>query len=44
MELDGEVLAKRLKEFILETLNLRFANIYHLVDLYTILSYLHKED
>ena len=44
MELDGAILAKRLREFILETLNLRFANIYHLVDSSTVLGYLHKED
>ena len=44
MELDGAVLAKRLREFILETLNLRFANIYHFIDLSTVLYYLHKED
>ena len=44
MELNGVVLAKRLREFILETLNLRFANIHHLVDSSTILGYLHKED
>ena len=32
MELDGAVLAKRLREFILETLNLRFANVYDVSD------------
>ena len=42
MELDGAVLAKKLREYILETLNLRFANIHHLVYLSTILGYLHK--
>ena len=44
MELDGAVLAKRLREFVLLTLNLRFVNIFHLVDWSTVLSYLHKED
>ena len=44
MELDGLVLAKRLREFILEILNPRFSNIYHLANLSTILGYLHKED
>ena len=32
MKLDGAVLAKRLREFILETLNLRFANVYDVSD------------
>ena len=44
MELDRAVLAKRLREFVMETLNLRFANVYHLVDSSTVLGYLHKED
>merc|ERR1711994_934728 len=44
MELDGAVLAKRLREFLLQTLNLKFANVYRLVDSSTVLGYVHKED
>ena len=44
MELQGAILARRLREFFLETLNLKFANLYHLVDLSTMLGYLHKQD
>ena len=37
-------MAKRLREFILLTLNLKFENIFNLVDFWTVLGYLHKED
>ena len=37
-------MAKRLREFILLTLNLKFKNIFNLVDFWTVLGYLHKED
>ena len=38
------MLAKRLKEFVTNTLDLEFENIYHLVDSSTVLGYLHKQD
>ena len=44
LELNGAVLGKRLKEFIVGELDLDFANIYHLVDSSTVLGYLHKPD
>ena len=44
LELNGAVLAKRLKEFIIGELDIEFANIYHLVDSSTVLGYLHKTD
>ena len=44
LELQGAVMSKRLKEFVLEHLNLRFSNVYHLVDSSTVLGYVHKED
>ena len=37
-------MAKRLREFILLTLNLKFENIFNLVDFWTVLGNLHKED
>ena len=44
MELNGAVLAKRLREFVVSHVNLEFEEIFHLVDSSTILCYLHKED
>ena len=44
LELNGAVLAKRLKEFLVEQLDVEFAHIYHLVDSSTVLGYLHKID
>ena len=44
LELNGPVLARRLKEFLVGQLDTEFANVYHLVDLSTVLGYLHKED
>ena len=44
MELNGAVLAKRLREFVVSHVNLEFEEIFHLVDSSTILGYLHKED
>ena len=44
LELNGAVLAKRLKEFIVGEIDLDFQNIYHLVDSSTILGYMHKQD
>ena len=44
LELNGAVLAKRLREFIIGELGADFSNVYHLVDSSTILGYLHKTD
>ena len=44
LELNGAVLAKRLREFIVGQVDLNFGNIYHLVDSSTVLGYLHKSD
>ena len=44
MELESAVLAKILREFLLQTLRLKFTNMFHLVDSSTVLGYLHKED
>ena len=44
LELQGAVLSKRLKEFLLEHLDLDFSNVRHLVDSSTVLGYVHKED
>ena len=44
LELNGAVLAKRLKEFIVGELDIKFSSIYHLVDSSTVLGYLHKSD
>ena len=44
LELNGAVLAKRLKEFVTGTLDLNFENIYHMVDSSTVLGYIHKPD
>ena len=35
---------QRLREFILETINLRFANINHFVNSSTVLGYLHENE
>ena len=44
LELNGAVLAKRLREFVTGQLDMEFNNIYHLVDSSTILGYVHKQD
>ena len=44
LELNGAVLAKRLREFVISEVDLTFGNIFHLVDSSTVLGYLHKED
>ena len=44
LELNGAVLGKRLREFILDQLNLEFGNVFHLVDSSTMLGYVHKTD
>ena len=44
LELNGAVLAKRIREFIVSHVDLNFGSIYHLVDSSTVLGYLHKED
>jgi len=44
LELNGAVLAKRLREFIVSQVDIEFDNIFHLVDSSTILGYLHKQD
>ena len=44
LELNGAVLAKSLKEFLVEQLDVEFAHIYHLVDSSTVLGYPHKTD
>ena len=44
MELSGELLAKRLREFCLLMLTRKFKKVYHLVDSSTVLGYVHKED
>ena len=44
LELNGALLAKRLREFLVEQLDMEFGNVYHLVDSSTVLGYVHKED
>ena len=44
LELNGAVLAKRVREFVTGELDMEFDNIYHMVDSSTILGYLHKMD
>ena len=44
LELNGAVLSKRLKEFMISEVDLEFENVYHLVDSSTVLGYVHKED
>ena len=44
LELNGAVLAKRLREFVVAQVDLKINNIYHLVDSSTVLGYLHKQD
>ena len=44
LELNGAVLAKRLREFVTNQLDLTFENVFHLVDSSTVLGYLHKAD
>ena len=44
LELNGAVLAKRLKEFLVMHMDVRFQKVYHLVDSSTVLGYIHKSD
>ena len=44
LELNGAVLAKRLKEFIVGQIDVEFGNVFHLVDSSTVLGYVHKAD
>ena len=44
LELNVALLAKRLREFLLDQLDMEFENVYHLVDSSTILGYVHRED
>ena len=44
LELNGAVLAKRIKEFTVGQLDIEFENVYHLVDSSTVLGYVHKQD
>ena len=44
LELNGAVLAKRLREFIVGTVDTDFGNVYHMVDSSTVLGYIHKPD
>ena len=44
LELNGAVLAKRVKEFLVDQLDLEFSKVYHLVDSSTVLGYVHKAD
>ena len=44
LKLNGAVLSKQLDEFVRSTLNMKFENVYHLVDSSTVLGYLHKSD
>ena len=44
LELNGAVLAKRIREFLVEQLDVEFSRVYHLVDSSTVLGYVHKED
>ena len=43
MELNGAVIGNRMKNFILNETNLKFANVYQLVDSSTVLGYVQKE-
>ena len=43
MELNGAVMANRVKNFLIKDTNLEFSKIYHLVDSSTVLGYLQKE-
>ena len=44
MELNGAVINKRLAEFVVGAVNIKFGRVIHLVDSSTVLCYLHKED
>ena len=44
LELNGAVLAKRVKEFLVAEMDVKFDNVYHLVDSSTVLGYVHKLD
>ena len=43
MELNGAVIGNRIKNFILKETNLKFSNVYQLVDSSTVLGYVQKE-
>jgi hypothetical protein len=42
--LNGAVLSKRLETFVTEWLDLKVTRVHHLVDSYTVLGYVYKED
>ena len=44
LELNCAVLAKRIREFLVEQLDVEFSRVYHLLDSSTVLGYVHKED
>jgi len=44
LELNGAVLAKRIREFLVDQMDVAFDRIYHLVDSSTVLGYVHKSD
>jgi len=44
LELNGAVLAKRIREFLVGLIGLEFSNVYHVVDSSTVLGYMHKVD
>ena len=44
LKLNGAVLSKQLDEFVRSTLDMKFENMYHLVESSTVLGYLHKSD
>ena len=44
LELNGAVLAKRVREFLVDQLDMNFTKVYHLVDSSTVLGYVHKAD
>ena len=44
LELNGAVLAERLREFVTGQLDLEFGNVFHLVDSSAVLGNLHKAD
>ena len=44
LELHGAVLGKRLREFVLDQLDMELGNVSHRIDSSTILGYVHKAD
>ena len=44
LELNGAVLAKRVREFLVDQMDVDFDRTYHLVDSSTVLGYVHKSD